>query len=155
MLAQLAEVEVEGISVMKHANKLKASIKNLQKDRRFASVHAAQVSESKETFAKSLSQFEKSNKQLSRMIQAQQAHQTSMGHLADQNNLLEQRLTVSESTNQVLRERLDEQENMAAHTQSLHDALGQKQGELQALDIRLQVPMLITITHPKHTVYPH
>ena len=139
LLAQLAEVETEGLSVMRRANKLKSSIKKLQKDRRFASVHAAQVSESKEAFLTSLSQFEKSNKVLGKMIQAQQAHQSSVGHLEQERDLLSQRLDVSESTVLLLRERLQEQDKIARHSQSLHDEIGQKEGELQTLDIRLQV----------------
>lgn len=138
-MAQLAEVETEGLSVMRHANTLKSSIKKLQKDRRFVSVQAAQVSENKDRFLASLSQFEKSNKLLSKMIQSQQAHQASVGHLAQERDLLEQRLTVSESTNQILKERLEEQERMSVHTQSLHDQIGQREGELQTLNIKLEV----------------
>lgn len=139
LLAQLADVEAEGVSVMQHANKLKGSIKKLQKDRRFVSVHAAQVAESKDIFLESLSQFEKSNQALSKLIQAQHVHQTSVGYLTEHRDLLEQKLTMSKSTNQLLQERLEDQERLAMHSHQLHDELGHKQGELQALDIKMQV----------------
>lgn len=139
LLAQLASVEVEGVSVMQHANKLKSSIKKLQKDRRFVSVHASQVAENKDVFLESLSQFEASNKVLSKLVQAQRAHQTSMGYLTEHKDLLEQKLSMSHSANEVLREKLEEQEQLQMHTHTLHDEIGQRDGEIQTLAIRLQV----------------
>lgn len=139
LMAQLAAVQGDGLSVMRNANRLKASIKKLQKDRRFASVQAAQVSENKEMFLASLAQFEKSHKLLSKMVQAHHAHHTGVGQLVQQRDLLEQRLNISESSNQLLRERLEEQQRMTSHTQELHDQIGQRDGEIQALEIRIQV----------------
>ena len=124
---------------MQYANKLKSSIKKLQKDRRFVSVHAAQVAENKDTFLESLSQFEKSNKALSKLIQTQQAHQTSMGYLTEHRDLLEQKLTMSESTNKVLMDKLEEQEKITMHAHDLNNEIGQREGQIQTLNIKLQV----------------
>ncbi len=128
---------------MRHANKLKASVKKLQKDRRFVSVHAVQVTENKDIFLASLSQFEKSNKALGQQLQAQQAHQVGVSQLTEYRDLLEQKLVVTESTNQVLRERLEEQEEAITHSKQLHDEIGQREGAIQSLNIRIQVRMCV------------
>lgn len=155
LLAQLAEVEVEGIDLRKHAKKLKTSIRKLQKDRRFVSVDAAQVAENKDIFLGSLSQFEKSNEYLSKLVQSQEAYQTSVGQLTEHRDLLEKKLDMSESTNQLLKEKLEEQEHLAMHSQSLHNEIGQRDGEIQSLTIQLQVssPLLKVLLYLWHCIY--
>lgn len=139
LLSQLAVVEIEGSAVMKDANRLKASIKKLQRDRRFVSIQACQVSDNKDRFTESLQQFEKSSRILSRLLHAQQAYQMSVAQVVEERERFEQKFKESRTANLVLRERLVEQEKLAAHAHALHDDIGQKDGQIQSLNIRIQV----------------
>lgn len=139
MLMQLATVENESAIVMNRANKVKSALKKLQKDRRFVSVHASQLLENKDIFLESLSQLEAHNKTLRRMILEQRMHQASLGQAREHRDILQHKLVQSEGTNHVLREQLEEQEKLLGHSQQLHDEIGEKEGEIQTLNIRLQV----------------
>ena len=139
LIVQLAQVDTEGFVVMKKALKFKASIKKLQKDRRFVSIHAAQLTENKDSFLASLEKFDQSNKLLSKLVRSQQLHSTSVGHLTEHRDLLGQKLMESECNNHLLREKLEEQHELAMHSQSLHDEIGEKEGRIQSMGVRLRV----------------
>ena len=132
LLKKLIEMEMDSTEVSRQANSLRDAIRKLQRERRFSSVYAADVAEQKDLLLERLAQFESSNKSLRKMIRTHQSNESSKSNL-------QAKLTEAESTNQLLRFRLDEQEKLAAHSQSLHDEIGMKEGEVQSLNIRLQV----------------
>ena len=132
LLKKLIEMELDSTEVSRQANSLRDAIRKLQRERRFTSVYAADVAEQKDILLERLAQFESSNKTLRKMIRTQQSNESSKCNL-------QMKLSEAESTNEVLRTRLDEQERLAQHTQSLHDEIGMKDGEVQSLGIRLQV----------------
>ena len=136
---QLSKVENESISVMNSAQKVRTALKKLQKDRRFVSVHAAQVMETKDTFLDALNQFESMNRSLRRMIRDQQLHQSTLGQTREQCEHLQRKLIQMDSANNMLKDQLQEQERMLNHSQHLHDEIGVKEGEIQTLQIRLEV----------------
>lgn len=121
------------------ASKVKSSLKKLQKDRRFVSVHASQLLENKDIFMDSLGQYEATSRSLHKMIRDQQTHQASLGQAREHRCLLQQKLAQSEGTNRMLKEQLEEQEKLLGHSQHLHDEIGEKEGDIQTLHIRLQV----------------
>ena len=139
LLAQLAEVEIEGSVVMKNGKKLKAALQKFQKEKKFVSLNATAVLEKKDSFLESLKQFEKSNRLLSKMIHTQRLHLIGVSHLVEHRDYLEQKFQESEIVNHELMERLEEQEKLVRHSHGLHDEIGMKEGELQGLQIRLQV----------------
>ena len=143
MLHQLTRVDKEGAILMQHAHKLKSSLKKLQKDRRFVSVHASQLLENKDIFLESLEQFESMNKKLRKMIRDHQVHQAGLAQAQEHRDLLQQKLVQSEGTNRLLREQLEEQGKLLGYSQQLHDELGAKEGEIQTISIRLQVTFCI------------
>ena len=132
LLKKLVEMEMDSTEVSRQTNSLRDAIRKLQRERRFSSVYAADVAEQKDLLLERLAQFESSNKTLRKMIRTQQSNESSKCNL-------QLKLTEAESTNQLLRLKLDEQEKLAIHTQSLHDEIGMKDGEVQSLSIRLQV----------------
>ena len=132
LLKKLVEMELDSTEVSRQANSLRDAIRKLQRERRFSSVYAADVAEQKDLLLERLAQFESSNKTLRKMIRTQQSTESSKSNL-------QMKLTEAESTNQLLRVKLDEQEKLALHSQSLHDEIGIKEGEVQSLSIRLQV----------------
>lgn len=69
--------------------------------------------------------------------------QSNIGKLADQRDVLVQRVSEADATNNLLRSRLDESEKLAMHTQGLHDDVSQRDGEIQGLNIRIQVRVII------------
>ena len=138
LLKKLIEMELDSTEVSRQANSLRDAIRKLQRERRFSSVYAADVAEQKDMMLERLAQFESSNKTLRKMIRTQQSNESSKCNL-------QVKLSEAESTNQLLRIRLDEQEKLAQHSQSLHDEIGMKDNEVQSLSIRLQVGT-ITIT---------
>ncbi len=142
---QLSKVENESISVMNSAQKVKSALKKLQKDRRFASVHATNLMDTKETFLECLNQFESMNRSLRRMIRDQQLHQSSLGQTKEQCQHLQRKLIQIEGTNGLLKDQLQEQERMLNHSQHLHDEIGVKEGEIQTLQIRLEVSFVMSI----------
>lgn len=139
LIVQLSKVENESIAVMNTAQKVKSALKKLQKDRRFVSVHATNLMETKETFLDSLNQFESINRSLRRMIRDQQLHQSSLGQTKEQCEHLQRKLIQMEGANGLLKDQLQEQDRMLNHSQHLHDEIGVKEGEIQTLHIRLEV----------------
>lgn len=145
LLKKLVEMEMDSTEVSRQANSLRDAIRKLQRERRFSSVYAADVAEQKDLLLERLAQFESSNKTLRKMIRAHQSTESSKSNL-------QAKLTEAESTNQLLRFRLDEQEKLAAHSQSLHDEIGMKEGEMQSLSIRLQVGVCTCMTVHGHAI---
>ena len=145
LLKKLVEMEMDSTEVSRQANSLRDAIRKLQRERRFSSVYAADVAEQKDLLLERLAQFESSNKTLRKMIRAHQSTESSKSNL-------QAKLTEAESTNQLLRFRLDEQEKLAAHSQSLHDEIGMKEGEMQSLGIRLQVGVCTCMTVHSHAI---
>lgn len=132
LLKKLVEMEMDSTDVSRQANGLRDAIRKLQRERRFSSVYAADVAEQKDLLLEKIVQFESSNKMLRKMLRTQQSNESSKSNL-------QTKLSEAESTNQLLRLRLDEQEKLAIHSQSLHDEIGMREGEVQSLNIRLQV----------------
>ena len=135
----LSKVENESIAVMNCAQKVKSALKKLQKDRRFVSVHASQLLETKESFLEGLNQFESMNRSLRRLIRDQQLHQSTLGQTKEQCDHLQRKLIQLEGANSLLKDQLQEQERMLNHSQQLHDEIGVKEGEIQTMQIRQEV----------------
>ena len=141
LLAQLSEVEAHSGTVTRHANKLKTAIRRLQKDRRFASVHAADVKENKDIFLSSLSDFEEANRILTRLVQCQQREHATVGLLAEHCDKLEKKLVQSNSDKLILCEKLEKQDKHVLESHQLHDVIREKDAQIHSLNIQLQVKM--------------
>lgn len=139
LLQKLTESEVDSTAVTKQVSSFRDALRKLQRDKRFSSVYAKTVNEKKDSLLETLSQFETSNKSLRKMLRGQHAHESSVCLLQDQADSLRQQLAENEATIQVLKSKLDEQERLTMHSQGLHDEIGFKEGEIQSLNIRLQV----------------
>ena len=67
--------------------------------------------------------------------------QANLTKLSEQREVLLQQISEADTTNQLLRSRLDESEKVAMHSQALHDQLSQKEAEVQGLNIQIQVSL--------------
>ena len=139
LVQKLMESEVDSTSVTKQVSSFRDAVRKLQRDKRFSSVYAKNVSEKKDLLLEKLAQFESSNKSLRKLLRGQHAHESSISLLQEQTDGLRDQLAENEATIQLLRSKLEEQEKLTMHSQGLHDEICYKEGEIQSFNIRLQV----------------
>ena len=86
-----------------------------------------------------MTEFHLDLKSIRRLLKSQQSSESKIRSLIEDWESILQRLHNSDATVQMLKSQLDDQEQLAFHSHELHNQLGTKSSEVDALTIRLQV----------------
>lgn len=100
---------------------------------------AREVTDQSSILQDRLSEFLIAIKSLKHIIRSQQKKESKLKHYTEDIEVLIHRLSDSETTVHLLRSQLEDKEQLALHSQQLHEQVSEKEKEAQTLLLRLQV----------------
>ena len=100
---------------------------------------AREVVEHSRLLQEQLTELHLDLKSLKRLLKSQQSSESRIKPFVDDWEHVLQRLNDSEGAVHVLNSQLEDKERLASHSHELHNQLGAKESEIQALSIKAQV----------------